>query len=288
MARTGQKAQRDQTAPLGPLARLALPEIPAVLLVRRVLRARRALPVTPADRPDLPALRATLARPDLPDPPVRMDNSGRRAHPDRPALLVNQIENDSILMMWWQSFAKAFSPAECATIKAYALALPPRAGAIGHGGTTVTDENMRRSQVRWLRRDDPVLYWLYSRIESMALDANSNGFGFDLCGLSGGFNSVQFTEYAAENSGHYNWHEDNAWKGTKPFDRKMSMVIQLSAADEYEGGKLELHNDPLPEGTFTTQGDVLFFPSFNRHRVSPVTSGVRYSLVTWFMGPKLR
>lgn len=191
-------------------------------------------------------------------------------------------------MMWWQYFSKAFTPAECAVIKAYGLAIPPIEGKIGHGAANVTNHVIRKSSVRWLRRDDASLYWLYARIERMALEANANGFGFDLCGLSGGFSSVQFTEYNASDSGHYDWHEDNVWRGSTPFDRKLSMVLQLSAPEEYEGGKLELHNDPLPEGTFVNQGDAIFFPSFNRHRVTPTTKGVRYSLVTWFVGPRLR
>lgn len=191
-------------------------------------------------------------------------------------------------MLWWQLFSKAFTPDECAQIRSHALALPPREGAIGHGGRAVVDDKMRRSQVRWLRRDDPTLAWLYARIERMALEANTNGFGFDLCGVSGGFTSVQFTEYHSADTGHYDWHEDLTWKGTAPFDRKMSMVIQLSPPEEYEGGRLELINDPLAPGQFTQQGDVIFFPSFNRHRVTPTTKGVRYSLVTWFVGPRFR
>jgi PKHD-type hydroxylase len=157
-------------------------------------------------------------------------------------------------------------------------------GVIGHGGKPTLDKDFRRSKVRWLRRDDPNLHGLFLKIEKMALRANANGFGFDIAG----FSELQFTEYDAEDSGGYDWHEDLNWKADGMFQRKMSMVIQLSDKDSYTGGKLMLHHDPLPAGTFENQGDVIFFPSFNRHCVTPVKLGKRYSLVTWFIGPCFR
>lgn len=185
---------------------------------------------------------------------------------------------------WWQLFAKAFSEEECANLVKYGLAHRPVQATVGHGGKSVVDDHLRRSTVRWFDRADPNLNWFYARIEKMALQANANAFGFDVSG----FFEVQFTEYNAENSGGYGWHEDLNWTKATPYDRKMSMVIQLSKPDDYTGGKLEFANDPLGEGRFTNQGDTIFFPSFNRHRVTPVKLGVRYSLVTWFVGPKFR
>lgn len=185
---------------------------------------------------------------------------------------------------WWQLFGKAFSGQECALLIEYALKHRPVQATVGHGGKSVVDDHLRRSTVRWLHRDDPSLSWFYNRVEKLALQANANAFGFDLAG----FHEVQFTEYSAENSGGYGWHEDLNWTKATPFDRKMSMVLQLSEPDKYTGGKLEFANFPLGEGKFTNQGDVIFFPSFSRHRVTPVKLGLRYSLVTWFVGPKFR
>ena len=57
---------------------------------------------------------------------------------------------------------------------------------------------------------------------------------------------------------------------------------------EYEGGDFELDRQyPQPEG-FRTKGSVFLFPSFLPHRVTPVTKGVRRSLVSWIEGPKFR
>ena len=185
---------------------------------------------------------------------------------------------------WWQHFASAFTKEECEHLIEYGLKHKPVTATVGHGGKSVVDDHLRRSTVRWLSRSDGLLAGFYAKIETMALKANANAFGFDLQG----FHEVQFTEYNADNSGTYGWHIDNNWKKDTPFDRKMSMVVQLSPKDDYTGGKLELENDPLPAGTFENQGDVIFFPAFNRHRVTPVKLGKRFSLVTWFVGPKFR
>ena len=185
---------------------------------------------------------------------------------------------------WWQMFAGALTPEECQWLIEYGLTHTPVVATVGHGGKSVVDDHLRRSIVRWLNRADPKLSALYDKIQRMALQSNANAFGFDIQG----FHEVQFTEYNADDSGAYGWHEDLTWTKQTPFDRKMSMVIQLSSPDDYTGGKLELKNDPIPAGQFTNQGDAIFFPAFNTHRVTPVKLGKRYSLVTWFVGPKFR
>lgn len=185
---------------------------------------------------------------------------------------------------WWRCFYSAFTPNECQSIIEYAQKIPEADGAIGYGGKTILDKGFRESTIRWMRRDDPHINWIFERMQSLMLKANSEAFGFDIQG----FNEIQFTEYHSNLSGHYNWHTDNNWKKNTPYDRKLSMVIQLSNRDNYEGGRLELENDPLPDNVFRDVGDVIVFPSFNKHRVTNVTKGTRYSLVTWFVGPKFR
>ncbi len=80
--------------------------------------------------------------------------------------------------------------------------------------------------------------------------------------------------------GHYDWHVDAgpAWP-----TRKLSLVVVLSPPSEYEGGRIELSEvgvvDPLPAGSGVV------FPSFLAHRVTPVVSGERISIVCWLHGP---
>lgn len=185
---------------------------------------------------------------------------------------------------WWHHFSNALSQTECEWLIKYAKSFDELTATVGRGGKCVVDETIRRSNVRWLGRTDPNLDLLFRKIENMALKANAISFGFDISG----FHEVQFTTYKAENEGTYGFHEDNNWKSDAPFDRKISMSIQLSDPDSYTGGRLVFKNDKLPDHIFRNQGDAIFFPSFNRHTVTPVKLGTRHSLVTWFVGPKFR
>lgn len=211
-------------------------------------------------------------------PQVRLVLKARPVHP------AHLGHNEEFMKAWWQLFNKALCPTDCEELKAYALAKPAQTAVIGHGGKAVQD-NMRRSTVRWLDRADPILGDLYSLISARLCEANRRVFGVDYHD----FNEVQFTEYLASNAGHYDWHEDNTWKigpDAPIWDRKLSVVIQLSASTSYEGGRLELDRDALPETAFVNQGDLIVFPSILKHRVIPVTKGVRHSLVTWAVGPR--
>jgi len=64
--------------------------------------------------------------------------------------------------------------------------------------------------------------------------------------------------------------------------------VQLNVGNDYEGGSLEL----LPCGTIKQiekkKGYMVSFPSFVLHRVSPVVSCIRRTLVAWFTGPDWR
>jgi len=191
-------------------------------------------------------------------------------------------------MDWWRIHPKALSQTDCELVLNRAFQYPAIGGTVGYGGTSKVDESIRKSVVRWLPREDLNLHWLYLRIEKVITEFNRKYFGLDRQGSCGGFTEIQFTEYHGEGNQRYDWHEDSNWKGTTPFDRKLSVVIQLSKPTDYQGGRLELHNDPLPDHLFRDQGDMIVFPSFNRHRVTPVTQGDRYSLVTWIHGPRLR
>lgn len=186
---------------------------------------------------------------------------------------------------WWQLWSKAFTPSECAEIVAYMLKQRPVQAVVGHGGQA-TKSDIRKSTVYWINRTEPILWDAFARIDHMVRRSNAEAFGFDIAHN----HEVQGTEYNADRLGKYDWHEDNTWvpQNGNIFDRKLSVVVQLSPADNYEGGRLELDRDGLPSDRFCDVGDLIIFPSFLRHRVTPVTKGVRYSLVTWYQGPRFR
>ena len=47
-------------------------------------------------------------------------------------------------------------------------------------------------------------------------------------------------------------------------------------------------NQKPPRESLRKKGTVLVFPSFMRHKVEPVTKGIRKSLVAWIEGPHWR
>lgn len=96
---------------------------------------------------------------------------------------------------------------------------------------------------------------------------------------------VQFGEYSS--GSFYSWHHDINWQSDSMYDRKLSIVIQLSNPKDYEGGAFEFKNIETPQA-FKTQGSVLVFPSYNEHRVTEITKGTRHSLVCWLEGPRWR
>ena len=64
------------------------------------------------------------------------------------------------------------------------------------------------------------------------------------------------------------------------------MTLLLSPPNEFEGGELEIMaKDKVAK---IKQGHAVFFASFLRHRVAPVTKGTRKSLVMWFGGPPFK
>ena len=155
----------------------------------------------------------------------------------------------------------------------------------------------RNSDLVWLSDT-----WIYKELHPYVDRANKNaGWNFDWDRSE----SCQFTKYKLNQ--YYDWHCD-AWK--KPYDkpnspdhgkiRKLSMTCQLTDGSEYEGGELEFdfrnyephmrdeskHRRQCKE--ILPKGSIIVFPSFVWHRVKPVTSGTRYSLVVWHIGRPFR
>jgi PKHD-type hydroxylase len=142
----------------------------------------------------------------------------------------------------------------------------------------------RKSRIRWIspREDTRELFRCF---EYMMQDINRKNFGFD---ISFGVENFQYTEYWGSEKGHYTWHMDTH-HGTYFSDRKLSMSLQLSDPSEYEGGIfcIEKYATPQPfdMAALAPKGSMIIFPSYISHCVTPVTSGVRKSLVGWWNGP---
>jgi PKHD-type hydroxylase len=177
-------------------------------------------------------------------------------------------------------FSKGFSDNELAKIYRDVASLPFREAATGESNEN-TDKSIRSSSIKWIPQSQEWA-WLYDKMLDMAVEANNALWKFD---LHTALDSIQYTEYYDVEGGHYDWHQDIGPGHLST--RKVSITVQLSDDDEYEGGDLEywrggnLDNiEKAPRG----KGVVFIFPSFMMHRVAPITKGTRRSFVLWVGG----
>ena len=144
-----------------------------------------------------------------------------------------------------------------------------------------SEEELRKSRVGWIPMDQNFL-WLHAKLGEMVNIANKELWGFDISGMD---EQIQYAEYP-ENGGHYDWHMDT---GPDKFSRrKISITVQLSDPSEYEGGDLQIKINAGQSDTPKGLGNVVIFPSYLLHRVTPVTKGLRRSLVLWITGPAFK
>ena len=151
--------------------------------------------------------------------------------------------------------------------------------------------DVRVSDIKWLKDSR----WMLDLIAPYIEHANiKSEWRFDVRGIS----QLQLTRY--KEGGFYNWHSDGFGDHTavrqygddpNKYVKKLSATVLLN--DDYEGGEFQFcsyakteHVISTPE--FNNIGSVIVFPSFIRHRVTPVTKGIRYSLVGWFVGPPFK
>ena len=169
-----------------------------------------------------------------------------------------------------------FTPEQCKIIIEAGHKQPREDGQVGGGKGGQVDTKTRLSHISWIPFN--VLPEMYKTLERVMLQTNGNHFGFEGMQIT---EPAQFTEYS--DGGFYDWHIDSDVNcANEPPVRKISMTCLLSNENEFEGGGLEL----MSEGKFARpkQGHAIFFASFIRHRVVPVTKGTRRSLVMWFGG----
>ena len=151
------------------------------------------------------------------------------------------------------------------------------------------DKKYRVSEVVWMNDK-----WVYDTIWPYMDIANQEaGWKYDIRAAE----SMQITRY--KKGGYYSFHVDGRGDHLSTFNdpdnkitdgmvRKLSMTLLLN--DNYEGGEFQFASYGREECTISTPefnkvGSVIVFPSGMEHRIAPVTKGVRYSLVVWFIGP---
>ena len=131
--------------------------------------------------------------------------------------------------------------------------------------------------------------WINAIVYGYVKYANSHNFEYELSLHD--LEPAQVTRY--KEGQFYQKHMDfGPSRNNATFTRKLSLTLQLSHPDEYEGGNLVLNTEGLdingePTYTFTrAKGSIIVFDSKLVHEVTPVTGGTRYTLVKWVHGDK--
>jgi len=183
-----------------------------------------------------------------------------------------------------------FSADICDRIIDLGNSLAPMQAEVAHD----PKNNLRDSEVAWIRHNDATA-WVYDLVSDVVRQTNEHYWNWALTGPE----SMQYTQYGLEQ--FYTWHADQR---RKPYDaesrwpgqtRKISISIHLSDARDYEGGEFVIEDLQTPPDNMEkrlipllearTRGSAIVFPSHLYHRVNPVISGTRRSLVAWFLGP---
>ena len=195
-----------------------------------------------------------------------------------------------LLDNWYYLLAAGIPKHTCNEIIQFGKSLDLKEGSTGGSDYLLDTEdkdhhtkNIRNSRTSWIHEP-----WIYNLLNPITDNSNNLGFYFNISDRE----PVQFTEYKP--NGHYNWHNDIMTGKKTNLLRKLSMIVQLSDPNDYEGGGLSFNLrglDSSSEDTiidvpkkFRTQGSVVIFPSYLWHKVNTITDGIRYSLVMWSLG----
>jgi PKHD-type hydroxylase len=136
----------------------------------------------------------------------------------------------------WCYFKKHFTPEECNLILEMGLKLPAEDAKLGVDGA-YSDDQWRKSKIRFIKKQNIQFEWLFDRMWKMAIQANDDWFDFHLSKIE----YMQLAEYDSAYQGEYKKHHDVFWMNNDPkYHRKVSAVVQLTDPSTYEGGNFEV------------------------------------------------
>ena len=194
-------------------------------------------------------------------------------------------------------FDKALSKATCQKIIKHGEARKLKMGSIENIGSEKRATKKERKYVEKFRKSQLCFIndkWLYDLFSPYINTANKNaGWGYDLTWSE----SFQYTVYKKNN--FYHWHQDSfdaPFTSEDPnFDgkvRKISLICNLTDPKKFTGGEVEFDITNLARKKevvlqckeLRKQGTIVIFPSYIWHRVKPIKSGTRKSIVNWSIG----
>jgi hypothetical protein len=122
----------------------------------------------------------------------------------------------------------------------------------------------------------PMNQGIGATLTSCALNINYTYWKFDITHS----NQTEFLMYDV--NGLYSAHVDTIHMHSDK-TRKLTAIAILN--DDFEGGKFYIMDGNDKIYPSQEKGDIIVFPSFITHGVEPVTKGMRYTVVTWMVGP---
>lgn len=174
------------------------------------------------------------------------------------------------------NFTPLLKPKECQEIiDKFTLSKPYDAKVSEPGFASVQDKK-RQTLVHPIPYSKDSQY-LYELIADRVGRCNMSVYDFDINGI---YTDLQLLEY--NEGGHYDWHMDIG--PGEAAHRKLSVIIQLSSPDDYEGGEVLFKASEVERELPKDQGQIAIFPSYILHKVNPITKGKRYALVSWVLG----
>lgn len=177
--------------------------------------------------------------------------------------------------VWLES---VFTPEECQKIIEYGN--KKKLILAGVGNNNEKNFSTRKNKIAWIEHSKESNF-MFNKFTERIMEANQHFFNFNLWGF---LEPLQFTKYNSDNE-YFGLHMD---KSSKSVIRKLSISLQLSKPEDYEGGDFVVKNGIQDQIMPKSQGTIIIFPSYMLHEVKPVTKGIRYSLVGWVTGEQFK
>jgi len=153
--------------------------------------------------------------------------------------------------------------------------------AVGGEEKILVDHKIRKCYISWLSVSES--NFIEHGLKKILENVNNISWKMNLDHCWSG--DIQFTKYIGKGD-HYDWHKDyyrelSERDGIKL--RRLSIVYCLSKKSDYTGGEFQIRTNN--GGVYTSKfdfGDFIVFPSNKLHRVKPLKSGNRITMVGWY------
>ena len=141
----------------------------------------------------------------------------------------------------------------------------------------IIEKKIRASYTSWINIEN--IPFIYNKLNYLIDEVNNTHWRFQINHLA----ESSIVSYL-DKKDNYGWHMD--WSSDlSNCNRKLSVIVQLSDQNDYEGCQLQIKISKYHTYNFVKEiGSVIVFPSFLLHRATKLISGERHVLVLWYHG----